>query len=274
MDRTIDVLESIFGLNNQIPFDIFTKCYDMKEFKICTCIIKYMKSDNEYVKRCIDCLSSHFLEPLELLELLGSFESTNFDKDEFGNNIENIELIKWLLISKMYKITYHINRHINYEHWIRDILQKCIFTGVLDLVKICYVHLDINKHTFFDHFVYAFFGGHKNIMKWMYENDELNCKLDFDTLFGLINSNNGEIIHQISGVIMDYEKYQHIINCILEICDEVKLETYCSDDGTMCLPQQNVILMMSKEEYIWKKSLRCSWLTACETIANLSDFNV
>jgi hypothetical protein len=26
--------------------------------------------------------------------------------------------------------------------------------------------------------------------------------------------------------------------------------------------------MMSEEEIIWKQSLRCSWITACETIAN------
>ncbi len=67
---------------------------------------------------------------------------------------------------------------------------------------------------------------------------------------------------------MNLEKSQEIITYIVEICDEVELEIY-QEDGIVCLPQRYIIKILSKEELLWKRSLRCSWITACKSISNL-----
>jgi hypothetical protein len=272
MDPTFSIIKLILG-DHYIPYNIFLESFEMKNIKICTYIMN--QTYEPFMYESCRCMMSYFF-----LETCGSVEKyvePDNSCDEFGNSICDIELIKWLFRSNMYKFSKnsfekHVSNadHINYE---RNILQYCMTTGVLDLVKISYVHfISFNSSNLIKQFIYPFLYGYKDIMQWMYEIRPLECKLQFESLFKLINKyimiNKITKLKLITGdFIVSPEKFYQIISTFVEIFDDVELEKiYQNKLGTIYEQPIHILTILSEEDKIWRKSLRCVWISACKSI--------
>jgi hypothetical protein len=258
MDQTQFVIGSILK-KNVIPFHIFTTSYTMGQTKICIYILQYMYENKEYVGKCYNYLLYKLFEPSSnipyIKKIMESFKSLNlqdFEKDEYGNNIYNIELIKWLMR--------YVNNSVNF-------IGLCMNTGNLDIVHMCYTYFNFQKIHCYTLWPYVIYCGHKHIIKWIYDLNPLQCKLYLKYDVDFVNNDIKDGVYD-SLKFDNLEKKQEIISWLAEICDTVELEIY-KKDGIICLPQRNIIKIVSEEELLWKKSLRCSWITACKSISNV-----
>jgi hypothetical protein len=240
LSDTLSIIRTFLDLkpNNIEPFRL---SYEMENLKICKQIMIWKKDDIRYIGICEKIILSEFFDlDKKLIE----------EKDEYDNNIE---LIKLLIKSEQ-------NDTCDNIQCMRQILQICIQLGRLDIIKLCYKHFKIYDSPIY--LLNSFYNGHTHIIKWMYYRDPLKFKSYFKILFSLVNI---DIINEFN--MMHFEKIQEILNWIIEIYDEFELEIY-QENEIISLPQRNIIKLLSDKELLWKKSLRCTWITACVTIAN------
>jgi hypothetical protein len=145
----------------KIPMNIYNKMINY--------LLEYSLEYEILKKKYASKIINHFNKSEEILDL---------EKDEYGNNMDDIELIKLLITSKIWNKRFY--KFIN-------IFQMCIRTGRLDLVKLCHTYLNLNKNDFFSLWLDVIYSGHKHIIKWLYDIDPLGCTSHFELLFDTSN---------------------------------------------------------------------------------------
>jgi hypothetical protein len=213
-------------------------------------ILKSMCYDTYFLKKCTDYVIEH------------PFYSKN-EIDEFGNKICNIELIN--LICGFEKWTNV------FLYWTmqqrRDFVINCMKSGILDLVKICYSNNIIPQMDFSGLFHIPFLYAHIDIVEWLHEINPVYCKKQFKSAFGIINSfiTNNITEHSYLSFVkininMSFIKCQQLIHWFANICDDVELILF--NDVHDEIPIYT-IKIITAEDKLWRKSLRCTWLQSC-----------
>ncbi len=247
------------SFKQNISFETFKMSFRFGNMKICLFIMNHMSHNNTYYKLCIEYFMEH------------DFDEIN-EYDKFDNNICNIKLLKYIIKTSILD---------NFNHQIYDIVKNCIKTGRLDLVKLCYDKWDVilghdkwDINPYYNYYVelkIPFIFGYIDIIQWMYDLNPLRCKLQFDNIFMNINfliTNNSNRCSYSPHVPCSKsntlpETYQRTIKYFVNICDDVELELF--DDNN--IQPLYTIKMISDEDKLWRKSLRCIWIKSCIELA-------
>jgi hypothetical protein len=271
-DRSMKIIDS-FLTYEQVSFKTFKMAYKTGNMNICLLITeRYMADNTKYIKKCDKYLNQH------------KTQSLNESKyDDYGNNIHNIEFIKWLFSpssTERFKKSWQFKESSYdiplYQLYVypnipsirrfkqkQNIIKYCMKAGILDLVKLCYANFGIDDKYYFQHIRILFRHGYIDIVKWMYDLDQIYWKQSFKNLFPVINQ---LLVCKFNGYHVlerEFEKYKQIIQYLANVCDDIILKNVIIDNIDCTQHQICTIERISDEDKLLQNSLRFVWLNSC-----------